>query len=160
MSFDTNIVNLNEWRYRAIVAAQRPRRRVSPVVRAAGGILIVASLGFGAYVGYAAVQFGAIVDPVVLGTLAVLSAYLLTGVILLSGVYRRLLPAKSAASDATAGRARRGATAAQKGELVQFPEPAKAAEPLLWVRCRFCRTPFQAAGHRDECPSCGRMAAA
>jgi hypothetical protein len=162
MSFDTNIVNLNEWRYRAIVAAQPPRRRVSPVVRAAGGILIVASLGFGAYVVYAAVRFGALTDPVVLGSLEVLSAYLLTGAVLFTGAYRLPFFRKSAAAATTVTPARRSSTTEQPGTLIKFPEPAREAEsgPLMWVRCRFCSSPFQASGPRHECPSCGRMAAA
>jgi hypothetical protein len=162
VSIESNIVNLNEWRYRAIVPAKPPRRKRWLVTRAAGGILVVASLGFGPYVTYSAAQLGALTDAFVLGTLGVLSVYLLAGAVLLTGVYRRLLPGKSPPVSAAVRSTRQEAGAAQAGgAVVKRPEPAELAEPRpLWVRCRFCRAPFQAAGARDECPGCGKMAAA
>jgi hypothetical protein len=120
-----------------------------------------AALAFAAYVVYQAVRFEALTDRFVLAMLAIAGAYLLTGAVLVTRAFHRLFGPRSRVADADIGDERVDGTTRQTAVILNFPEPAKVAEPTpAWVRCRYCGSAFQAVKFDDECPGCGRIAAA
>jgi hypothetical protein len=161
MSVESKIIHLSERRNRMIVPALPPRRPFLSAARVAGGLLAFAALVFAAYVIYQAVRFDAPADPIVLGMLVVAGVYFLTGAVLVTRVYRRLIPARSRVADPGAGMKRKDGTGGKTAVILKFPEPATVIEPRpIWVRCRKCGSSFQAVNFDDHCPGCGRIAAA